>query len=50
MDGKTKKKREASINRSCAEFFDENGLLCSDLVTKAVKKLHQSLLSDKKNS
>ena len=49
-DGKTKKRREANFNRSCANFFDENGLLCNDLIEAAVMKLHKSLQSDKKDN
>ena len=49
VDGKTKKRRHASFNRSCGDFFDENGLLCSDLVETAVLKLHRSLQNEKKD-
>ena len=42
-DGKTKRSRDASFSKSCADFFDENGLLCQDLVEKAVLALHKSL-------
>ena len=42
-DGKTGITREDSFNRSCADFFDENGLLCFDLLENAVLKLHKSI-------
>ena len=52
-DGKTGQLREESFNRSVADFFDENGVLCFDLLEAAVLKLHKSLASPsalKKNS
>ena len=49
-DGKTGKGREESFNKSVADFFDENGVLCMDLVESAVMKLHKSLSSTKKDS
>lgn len=48
-DGK-KKARDASFTASCGQFFDENGLLCLDLLDNAVMKLHKSLTADKKDS
>jgi hypothetical protein len=50
IDGKTQKRRETAFNKSCANFFDENGLLCCDVIENAVMKLHKSLASDKKES
>jgi len=50
FDGKSGKSREDSIHRSVADFFDENGLLCMDLVESAVMKMHKSLANDKKDS
>ncbi len=47
-DGKSGKMRESSFHRSVADFFDDNGLLCMDLVETAVLKLHKSLSGDKK--
>merc|ERR1712018_854212 len=43
---------EASFNRSCGDFFDENGVLCFDLLENAVLKLHKSIANapTKKNS
>ena len=52
-DGKTGQTREDSFNKSVAEFFDENGVLCFDLLEAAVLKLHKNLASPaatKKNS
>ena len=51
-DGKTGLTREDSFNRSCADFFDDNGVLCLDLLENAVLKLHKSIANapTKKNS
>jgi signal peptidase complex subunit 2 len=49
-DGKSGKMRESSVQRSVADFFDENGQICMDLVEAAVLKMHKSLASDKKDS
>merc|ERR1712025_601416 len=42
-DGKTGATREDSFNRSVADFYDDNGVLCMDLVEAAVTKLHRGL-------
>uniref|UniRef100_A0A131YHA7 Signal peptidase complex subunit 2 n=1 Tax=Rhipicephalus appendiculatus TaxID=34631 RepID=A0A131YHA7_RHIAP len=47
-DGKTKKTREAKLEKSIASWFDENGTLVGDLFDPEVCKLHNSLLSEKK--
>jgi len=49
-DGKSKAMREDSFNRSVGDFFDENGVLCLDILESAVVKLHTGLCSAKKNS
>ena len=49
-DGKTNISREKSFKRSVADFMDENGLLCMDLLEDAVLKLHRSLATDKKDN
>merc|ERR1719495_1203174 len=41
-DGKSGAMREESFNRSVADFFDDNGVLCMDLLENAVTKLHKS--------
>jgi len=42
--------REDSFTRSVADFYDDNGVLCMDILETAVGKLHKSLSSAKKNS
>merc|ERR1719495_1083412 len=49
-DGKSQQTREESFNRSVADFFDDNGVLCMDLLENAVTKLHKSISSAKKNN
>jgi len=49
-DGKSGAMREESFNRSVADFFDDNGVLCMDLLENAVTKLHKSISSAKKNN
>jgi len=49
-DGKTGDTREDSFNKSVADFYDDNGVLCMDLVEAAVTKLHKSLCSAKKTN
>ena len=50
IDGRTGNRREESWNKSCADFLDENGLLCRDILENAVMKLHRSLANEKKDS
>ena len=47
-DGKTGNVRSSSITKSVANFIDENGTVIHDLVEPEVSKLHNSLLSDRK--
>ena len=47
-NGKSGKMNESSVQRSVADFFDDNGLLCMDLVEAAVLQMHQKLA--KKNN
>merc|ERR1712018_631319 len=49
-DGKTKNTRQETFRRSVADFLDENGLLCMDLLEAVVLRLHRSLSSDKKDN
>nr|CAG4649762.1 EOG090X0FS4 [Scapholeberis mucronata] len=48
-DGKTKKVREAKSKRSVAQYFNESGVLLMEHVEPEVTKLHNSLLSIRKN-
>ncbi len=48
-DGKTKKVREAKSKRSVAQYFDCNGVLLMEYVEPEVSKLHNGLLSGRKN-
>ena len=43
------KPREAKSKRSVAQYFDENGTLVMEQVEPEVTKLHNSLLSSRKN-
>lgn len=47
--GTTKEMRESSITKSVGAWFDENGLLLQDLFQADVRKLHDSLLAEKKD-
>lgn len=47
-DGKTGTIRSATIVRSVANFIDENGVIVHELIEPEVSKLHNSLLSERK--
>jgi hypothetical protein len=47
-DGKTGTLRGATLVKSVANFFDENGTLIYELLEPEISKLHNSLLSDRK--
>jgi len=49
VDGKTGSDRETSFNKSVADFIDDNGVVCQDLVEAQIMKMHNSLLSNKKD-
>ena len=48
-DGKTKKVREAKSKRSVAQYVDENGVVLMEHIEPEVTKLHNGLLSSRKN-
>lgn len=48
IDGKTGSRRETSSKKSVANFIDVNGIVVQELVDTEVTKLHNSLLSDRK--
>jgi len=50
IDGKTGQARETSVEKSVADFIDENGVICQDLIEGQVMKLHNSLSSGKKDN
>ncbi|XP_014665319.1 PREDICTED: probable signal peptidase complex subunit 2 [Priapulus caudatus] len=47
-DGQTQKVREASISKSVAAWYDENGTLVWELFEPEIVKLHNSLVAEKK--
>ncbi|XP_067127976.1 signal peptidase complex subunit 2-like [Centruroides vittatus] len=47
-DGKTNETRESKLSKSVGNWFDENGVLLYDLFELEVCKLHNELLTDKK--
>lgn len=47
-DGKTKEERKTEISKSVANFFDENGVLSTDLYEPEIEKMRESLTTDKK--
>lgn len=49
-DGKTGNFRQQELHQSVADFIDDNGLICMDLLEEAVLKLHRSLEKAKKDS
>lgn len=48
-DGKSGAVREATMIKSVANFFDENGVLITELLEPEVSKLHNSLLVERKD-
>lgn len=48
-DGKTGAVRQANWTKSVADFIDENGVLVFELLDPEVSKLHNSILSEKKD-
>jgi len=49
-DGETGETRNASMTKSVANFFDENGSICEDNFCPVVTKLHDSLTTEKKEN
>jgi len=49
IDGKTGNARETSIQKSVADFIDENGVICQDIVDSHIMKMHNSLSNGKKD-
>lgn len=47
-DGKSGTTREASIKKSVANFIDVNGNVVTEIVESEISKLHNSLLSERK--
>jgi len=47
-DPKTGAERQTKSKKSCANFVDVNGTVCLDLVENEVTRLHNSLLSERK--
>jgi len=48
-DGKGGMARQTSFQRSVADFIDENGVICQDIVESVIMKMHNSLASGKKD-
>jgi signal peptidase complex subunit 2 len=45
----SKNVREVSTTKSCANFIDVDGIICQDLISAELKRLHNSLSSEKKD-
>ncbi|XP_044736002.1 probable signal peptidase complex subunit 2 [Chrysoperla carnea] len=48
-DKKTKSFRAASFTKSVANFIDQNGVVLNDLIENEITKIHNSVLSEKKD-
>lgn len=49
IDGKTGKRREQTVKHSVADFIDDNGVICQDIIEPLVMKIHNSLSAGKKD-
>lgn len=49
QDCKTGAKREANVKKSVANFIDVNGSVVCEIVENEVSKLHNSLLTERKD-
>jgi len=49
IDGKSGASRETSFKKSVADFIDDNGVVCQDLIEAEMMKMHNSLASNKKD-
>ena len=47
-DGSSKRERTAQFVKSIANYFDENGYICTELFDPEVCRLHDGLSSEKK--
>jgi len=48
VEGKTGQSRQVAEKRSVADFIDENGTVCNELLEAVVMKMHNSLSTGKK--
>lgn len=48
IDGKTKETKESKLSKSVSNWFDEKGVLLHELFELEICKLHNDLLTDKK--
>jgi len=49
VEGKSGASRETGFKRSVADFIDENGIICQDIVESQILKMHNSLANSKKD-
>jgi len=49
IEGKSGAARETSFKKSVADFIDDNGVVCQDLIEAEMMKMHNSLASNKKD-
>jgi len=49
IDGKSGASRDTTFKRSVADFIDENGVICQDIIETQIMKMHSSLTAAKKD-